>query len=904
MAAPSSPSSSSSTTFESSSSSSDLSPVSKSPTPSSDDNNSTSSSSSSGLSSLGSFAQTDIRITYESDEGTPLEENIVNHHHHQRPQLPSLIINNNCKLLRQNGNNTAAAAVFSSSLPSAFSSPSLSECGIEPSSSSSIITATTTTMHQQQKQQQQQQQSLMMMNTFNTIHHNHPNHHHSNNNLNLMIKNNNVKNAAHLRIQGLIFDQQQHLLISRATSMDEGIFQSPLNSPNRTSAPSSPIGPKFKIIHEGDVHLCRLNHQRTIVSKILSSKFLRRWETHRIYLTTVNMASKTPIGFMEVPVPYSQIENAYAVNRWDTNQKFYIRIVVSDGSVLLQLPNKWVRDQWLYSINWKRFMLKYQQILANPSIRPDVLTKELKNLIELTLTTPLQDECIYQTSLDVINELLLLRLKDFERDDEKTAEMQLAARKLNEEIIKLLSPFLERTNPSIEICRFLSKHCRKYPRSIVICEYYAEIVQRILKHNMDFGKYPRMRVLVQDYFVALNKHNDGNHLIQTFIYSVHGRTMMCPHPRVISNLVSVCLATIFSLFEYRQLDSIHHGHQSIKNVADTDLDQIDDEEWQIHVNCFIDMFRFISQYEDWRLSLAQILQPIPLPDSALGDPKFFLLFKPVIENLANDHRCDVHQMLLGIRENKSNWLDLYAPGNIGCDDDGQLWSIMLKTLIGCCCRRKRFYQVLIKSSLDACLLLALREDETCQTILCDMIEMELIENSSDVQQQIITTLQSTSTGQQQYDDLCQRQLHLREFQKKGGPKKLTLPSRSTDADLARLLSAGSFGDLESLSLAFTQVTSASAHHLIKLPSLRYLNLWSTQFSDSGLQLLAEHLTQLQVLNLCETPVTDKGLLYLTALKDLRKLNLNSTNLSSQTYEKLKQKLPSLQEVDVRYTDAW
>lgn len=53
---------------------------------------------------------------------------------------------------------------------------------------------------------------------------------------------------------------------------------------------------------------------------------------------------------------------------------------------------------------------------------------------------------------------------------------------------------------------------------MVICEYYAEIVQRILKHNMDFGKYPRMRVLVQDYFVALNQHNDGNHLIQTFIY--------------------------------------------------------------------------------------------------------------------------------------------------------------------------------------------------------------------------------------------------------------------------------------------------------------------------------------------------------------------------------------------------
>lgn len=65
-------------------------------------------------------------------------------------------------------------------------------------------------------------------------------------------------------------------------------------------------------------------------------------------------------------------------------------------------------------------------------------------------------------------------------------------------------------------------------------------------------------------------------------------------------------------------------------------------------------------------------------------------------------------------------------------------------------------------------------------------------------------------------------------QQKGGPRKLTLPSRSTDNDLAKLLSSGSFGNLECLSLAFTQVTSDCARDLIKLPALRYLNLWSTQ----------------------------------------------------------------------------
>lgn len=65
-------------------------------------------------------------------------------------------------------------------------------------------------------------------------------------------------------------------------------------------------------------------------------------------------------------------------------------------------------------------------------------------------------------------------------------------------------------------------------------------------------------------------------------------------------------------------------------------------------------------------------------------------------------------------------------------------------------------------------------------------------------------------------------------QQKGGPRKLTLPSRSTDADVNRMLSSGSFGNLECLSLAFTRVTSACAEQLIKLPTLRYLNLWATQ----------------------------------------------------------------------------
>lgn len=66
-----------------------------------------------------------------------------------------------------------------------------------------------------------------------------------------------------------------------------------------------------------------------------------------------------------------------------------------------------------------------------------------------------------------------------------------------------------------------------------------------------------------------------------------------------------------------------------------------------------------------------------------------------------------------------------------------------------------------------------------------------------------------------------------------------------DADLARLLSSGSFGNLENLSLAFTNVTSACAEQLIKLPSLKQLNLWSTQVLERITNTRTQHEQQKQ-----------------------------------------------------------
>ncbi|KAK5902917.1 hypothetical protein CesoFtcFv8_008127 [Champsocephalus esox] len=541
----------------------------------------------------------------------------------------------------------------------------------------------------------------------------------------------------------------------------------------------------------------------------------------------------------------------------------------------------------------------------------------------------------------------------------------------------------------------------------------TEVARRVSR--TDFGKCPRLRLFTQEYILALNELNAGMEVVNKFVHSMHGPTGQCPHPRVLPNLVAVCLAAIYSCYEEfinsrdnsPSLKEIRNGCQqqnerkppmplrllrpepptpppatvlpisgtpstpqppppapsnptpsipisfptpslplspppSVVNSSeilvelernnnsansrqkggpsggDSEPNLIDcllvspalstlsiqlPAQADRVLGCFALILKMLSDYDDWRPALASLLQPIPFPKEALAHAKFTKELKYVIQRFAEDPRQEVHSCLLSVRSGKDGWFQLYSPGGVACDDDGELFASMVHILMGSCYKTKKFLLSLAENKLGPCMLLALRGNQTMVEILCLMLEYNIIENK-DTQLQIISTLESTQVGLRMYEQLCDRQRELKELQRKGGPTRLTLPSKSTDADLARLLSSGSFGNLENLSLAFTNVTSACAEQLIKLPSLKQLNLWSTQFGDSGLRLLSEHLACLQVLNLCETPVTDAGLLALSSMKSLCSLNMNSTKLTSDTYEDLKAKLPNLKDVDVRYTEAW
>lgn len=149
-------------------------------------------------------------------------------------------------------------------------------------------------------------------------------------------------------------------------------------------------GMRYKLLQEGDIQVCVIRHPRTFLSKILTSKFLRRWEPHHLTLADNSLASATPSGYMENSVSYSAIEDVQPLS-WENAPKYCLQLTIPGGTVLLQAANSYLRDQWFHSLQWKKKIYKYKKVLSNPS-RWEVVLKEIRTLVDMALTSPLQDD--------------------------------------------------------------------------------------------------------------------------------------------------------------------------------------------------------------------------------------------------------------------------------------------------------------------------------------------------------------------------------------------------------------------------------------------------------------------------------------------------------------------------------
>ncbi|CAF4696079.1 unnamed protein product [Rotaria socialis] len=603
----------------------------------------------------------------------------------------------------------------------------------------------------------------------------------------------------------------------------------------------------YKLLTDCNVPVYRARRRKNFLEKIV---FFRRWINYHIHLGQSEITLTTNATSTDNSIAFSVIKDIsvrskFKIIHW--NSQFCITIVTNDHIYFFKINTRDLRDQLFYSMKWKLNKFKFERNLRSTD-NSEILLKEIKNLIDFTTAIPIEDVEVHHFPLEIVCEIL-------QKQEFNSIPF------VYENAIEALAPLLEKNYPSPEACDFFTRYCRDSPRSPIVMDMFALSVQKILKHNTNFRTCLRMRTLVQEYLFSLNSQNDGLQAVDNFIKRMHSPTMVCPFLRVPSNLISVCLAEIYSFFKERK--RFHFENEDSCREYDT-------------------------KNESQLICYTHILQTI--------------IYKNVVKNLVEDPRCEVHQTVLGKREGKDGWFETFCfNGNACCNDDGEMFSQMLNKLISCCCRKKSFL-LSINKLLPSLMLLALRGRQSSLDTLCAMLDLDAVENH-DNKLKLISTLKLTSHGSNMYANTCARQRVLKQIQQKGGPRELTLEPNSIDSDLAGLLSRGPLGNLECLNLAFTHVTSACAKHIINLPALKDLNVRSTRFGDAGLELISEHLNQLEILNLSETPVTDKGLTFLANMKMLRKLNLNSTNVSDLAILTL-QLLSNMGSGKSRFTQTW
>lgn len=187
---------------------------------------------------------------------------------------------------------------------------------------------------------------------------------------------------------------------------------------------------------------------------------------------------------------------------------------------------------------FQKSIYKYQQTISTTA-KEDVILRELKSLVDFALWTPLQDERVTGAPLEAVAKLL--EENSSEKDDEK---LELERRRWAEAVLAVAAPLLEKAALPQALARVLAKLAQKHPRSSLVMAH-SPAITRCLKHTVDFGKSPDMRRLLQVFIAALYENDDGEQAIREYVASIHGPGSDCPHPRVLPNLVSICLAAIF-----------------------------------------------------------------------------------------------------------------------------------------------------------------------------------------------------------------------------------------------------------------------------------------------------------------------------------------------------------------------
>lgn len=170
-------------------------------------------------------------------------------------------------------------------------------------------------------------------------------------------------------------------------------------------------------------------------------------------------------------------------------------------------------------------------------------------MVDFALWTSLQDERVSLAPLEAVAKHLedsifegSARNKS-EKSIEEVSRYQNDRKHWAETVLAVVSPLLYKVAPPVCLTRVIVKLVQQHPQSSLVTSI-SPAITRCLKHTVDFSKTLDMRKLLQVFIAALCTMH-GEQTIRDYIASVHGPGSDCPHPRVLPNLISVCVAAIF-----------------------------------------------------------------------------------------------------------------------------------------------------------------------------------------------------------------------------------------------------------------------------------------------------------------------------------------------------------------------
>jgi hypothetical protein len=117
-----------------------------------------------------------------------------------------------------------------------------------------------------------------------------------------LINNSYPSNLELSTIHHSLYELQRNIVLNNAKLTGNSKLNGKLNLIINNNNNAKKFTQRYKLLVEGDVHVCKLPHSRNVISKILNSKLLRRWKAHRLVLSETEIFSTTVRVFFRFSV--------------------------------------------------------------------------------------------------------------------------------------------------------------------------------------------------------------------------------------------------------------------------------------------------------------------------------------------------------------------------------------------------------------------------------------------------------------------------------------------------------------------------------------------------------------------------------------------------------------------------